>query len=278
MFAQKELGKSRFLQTRGYAKDIKFGIDCRAAVLEGVDKLADAVQVTLGPKGRQVVIEQPFGSPKITKDGVTVARAIEFKDRFENVGANLVKQVASATNDIAGDGTTTATVLTRAIIKEGLKSVAAGMNPMDLRRGIQKAVDSVVDNLKSRAKMISTTEEIAQVGTISANGEAEIGNLIARAMEKVGKEGVITVAVSAIPPAYCPFGGFRERERVCVCERERKRERESSVVKGDDIFVLRTLQSVFHSLHGMLVLCHSYTDLLRLENTRTHESKPVCEP
>ena len=278
MFAQKELGKSRFLQTRGYAKDIKFGIDCRAAVLEGVDKLADAVQVTLGPKGRQVVIEQPFGSPKITKDGVTVARAIEFKDRFENVGANLVKQVASATNDIAGDGTTTATVLTRAIIKEGLKSVAAGMNPMDLRRGIQKAVDSVVDNLKSRAKMISTTEEIAQVGTISANGEAEIGNLIARAMEKVGKEGVITVAVSAIPPAYCPFGGFRERECVCVCERERKRERESSVVKGDDIFVLRTLQSVFHSLHGMLVLCHSYTDLLRLENTRTHESKPVCEP
>ena len=227
MFAQKELGKSRFLKTRGYAKDIKFGIDCRAAVLEGVDKLADAVQVTLGPKGRQVVIEQPFGSPKITKDGVTVARAIEFKDRFENVGANLVKQVASATNDIAGDGTTTATVLTRAIIKEGLKSVAAGMNPMDLRRGIQKAVDSVVDNLKSRAKMISTTEEIAQVGTISANGEAEIGNLIARAMEKVGKEGVITVAVSAIPPAYCPFGGSRERERVCVCvcvcvcERER---------------------------------------------------------
>ena len=186
-------------------------------MLEGVDKLADAVQVTLGPKGRQVVIEQPFGSPKITKDGVTVARAIEFKDRFENVGANLVKQVASATNDIAGDGTTTATVLTRAIIKEGLKSVAAGMNPMDLRRGIQKAVDSVVDNLKSRAKMISTTEEIAQVGTISANGEAEIGNLIARAMEKVGKEGVITVAVSAIPPAYCPFGGSRERESVCVC-------------------------------------------------------------
>ena len=276
MFAQKELGKSRFLKTRGYAKDIKFGIDCRAAVLEGVDKLADAVQVTLGPKGRQVVIEQPFGSPKITKDGVTVARAIEFKDRFENVGANLVKQVASATNDIAGDGTTTATVLTRAIIKEGLKSVAAGMNPMDLRRGIQKAVDSVVDNLKSRAKMISTTEEIAQVGTISANGEAEIGNLIARAMEKVGKEGVITVAVSAIPPAYCPFGGSRERECVCVCVCVC--ERESSVVKGDDIFVLRTLQSVFHSLHGMLVLCHSYTDLLRLENTRTHESKPVCEP
>ena len=205
------------MQTRGYAKDIKFGIDCRAAVLEGVDKLADAVQVTLGPKGRQVVIEQPFGSPKITKDGVTVARAIEFKDRFENVGANLVKQVASATNDIAGDGTTTATVLTRAIIKEGLKSVAAGMNPMDLRRGIRKAVDSVVDNLKSRAKMISTTEEIAQVGTISANGEAEIGNLIARAMEKVGKEGVITVAVSAISPAYYPFGGSIERESVCVC-------------------------------------------------------------
>lgn len=151
------------------------------------------MQVTLGPKGRNVVIEQPYGGPKITKDGVTVAKAIEFKDKFENVGASLVKQVAGATNDVAGDGTTTATVLTRAILVEGLRSVAAGLNPMDLRRGINLAVEHIVRELKSRAKMISTTEEISQVGTISANGEKEIGELIARAMEKVGKEGVITV-------------------------------------------------------------------------------------
>ena len=163
-------------------------------MLAGCDKLADAVQVTMGPKGRNVVIEQAYGSPKITKDGVTVAKNIEFSDRFMNLGASLVKQVASATNDVAGDGTTTATVLTRAIFSEGCKSVAAGMNPMDLRRGIQSAVDVVVAELKSSAKLISTTEEIAQVGTISANGEREIGDLIARAMEKVGKEGVITVA------------------------------------------------------------------------------------
>ena len=163
-------------------------------MLAGCDKLADAVQVTMGPKGRNVVIEQSYGSPKITKDGVTVAKNIEFSDRFMNLGASLVKQVASATNDVAGDGTTTATVLTRAIFSEGCKSVAAGMNPMDLRRGIQSAVDVVVAELKSSAKLISTTEEIAQVGTISANGEREIGDLIARAMEKVGKEGVITVA------------------------------------------------------------------------------------
>eukprot|EP00878_Enallax_costatus_P000423 GHUV01000513.1.p1 GENE.GHUV01000513.1~~GHUV01000513.1.p1 ORF type:complete len:569 (+),score=200.80 GHUV01000513.1:158-1864(+) len=179
---------------RGYAsKDVRFGIECREAVLSGVNKLADAVQVTLGPKGRNVMIEQAYGGPKITKDGVTVAKAIELKDRFENMGASLVKQVASATNDVAGDGTTTATVLARAILNEGCKSVAAGMNPMDLRRGINLAVDNVLQVLKSRAKMISTTEEIAQVGTISANGEREIGELIARAMEKVGKEGVITV-------------------------------------------------------------------------------------
>ncbi|GAB4817265.1 hypothetical protein N2152v2_004311 [Parachlorella kessleri] len=182
------------VQTRGYAaKELRFGDECRAGVLSGVEKLADAVQVTLGPKGRNVVIEQPYGGPKITKDGVTVAKAIEFKDKFQNVGANLVKQVASATNDVAGDGTTTATVLTRSILVEGCKSVAAGMNPMDLRRGINLAVEHVVGELKQRAKMISTTEEIAQVGTISANGEREIGQLIARAMEKVGKEGVITV-------------------------------------------------------------------------------------
>ncbi|KAK9831446.1 hypothetical protein WJX81_006066 [Elliptochloris bilobata] len=191
-------GKSALAQlqsTRGYAaKEVRFGVDCRSAVLAGVDKLADAVQVTLGPKGRNVVIEQAYGGPKITKDGVTVAKAIEFKDHFQNVGAALVKQVASATNDVAGDGTTTATVLTRAILVEGCKSVAAGMNPMDLRRGINLAVEHVVDDLKRRAKMISTTAEIAQVGTISANGEKEIGDLIARAMERVGKEGVITVA------------------------------------------------------------------------------------
>lgn len=182
------------LQTRGFAaKEVRFGDECRAGVLAGVEKLADAVQVTLGPKGRNVVIEQPYGGPKITKDGVTVAKSIEFKDKFHNVGASLVKQVASATNDVAGDGTTTATVLTRAILVEGLRSVAAGLNPMDLRRGINMAVEHVVNELKSRAKMISTQEEIAQVGTISANGEIEIGQLIARAMEKVGKEGVITV-------------------------------------------------------------------------------------
>lgn len=193
--AQRSKQNAALLQAvRFYAaKDVRFGIECRDKVLAGVNKLADAVQVTLGPKGRNVMIEQSYGGPKITKDGVTVAKAIELKDKFENIGASLVKQVASATNDVAGDGTTTATVLTRAILAEGCKSVAAGMNPMDLRRGISMAVDHVVGVLKSRAKMISTTEEIAQVGTISANGEREIGDLIARAMEKVGKEGVITV-------------------------------------------------------------------------------------
>lgn len=180
---------------RGYAaKEIRFGVDARAAMLAGVEQLADAVKVTMGPKGRQVVIEQKYGSPKITKDGVTVAKSIEFSDKMKNLGASLVKQVASTTNDAAGDGTTCATVLTRAIFAEGCKSVAAGMNAMDLRRGINAAVDKVVEILKERSRRISTTEEIAQVGTISANGEREIGDLIARAMEKVGKEGVITVA------------------------------------------------------------------------------------
>jgi len=181
--------------TRGYAKDLRFGVEARALMLAGCDKLADAVSVTLGPKGRNVVIEQQYGPPKITKDGVTVAKNIEFSDRMMNLGASLVKQVSVSTNDVAGDGTTTATVLARAIFSEGCKSVAAGMNPMDLRRGINAAVEKVVDELKKNRKMISTTEEIAQVGTISANGEREIGDLIARAMEKVGKEGVITVAV-----------------------------------------------------------------------------------
>ncbi|EXC24142.1 Chaperonin CPN60-2 [Morus notabilis] len=186
---------SRLSWARNYAaKDIKFGVEARSLMLKGVEDLADAVKVTMGPKGRNVVIEQSFGAPKVTKDGVTVAKSIEFKDRVKNVGASLVKQVANATNDVAGDGTTCATVLTRAIFTEGCKSVAAGMNAMDLRRGITMAVDAVVTNLKSRARMISTSEEIAQVGTISSNGEREIGELIAKAMEKVGKEGVITIA------------------------------------------------------------------------------------
>ncbi|XP_075511585.1 chaperonin CPN60-2, mitochondrial [Primulina tabacum] len=185
---------SRVGWTRNYAaKDIRFGVEARSLMLKGVEDLADAVQVTMGPKGRNVVIEQSWGAPKVTKDGVTVAKSIEFKDKVKNIGASLVKQVANATNEVAGDGTTCATVLTRAIFAEGCKSVAAGMNAMDLRRGISMAVDSVVTNLKSRARMISTSEEIAQVGTISANGEREIGELIAKAMEKVGKEGVITI-------------------------------------------------------------------------------------
>ncbi|GMH20071.1 hypothetical protein Nepgr_021912 [Nepenthes gracilis] len=185
---------SRLSLSRSYAaKEIKFGVDARSLMLKGVEELDNAVKVTMGPKGRNVVIEQSFGSPKVTKDGVTVAKSIEFKDRVKNMGASLVKQVANATNDVAGDGTTCATVLTRAIFAEGCKSVAAGMNAMDLRRGIAMAVDAVVTNLKSRARMISNSEEIAQVGTISANGEREIGELIAKAMEKVGKEGVITI-------------------------------------------------------------------------------------
>ncbi|XP_027151962.1 chaperonin CPN60-2, mitochondrial-like isoform X2 [Coffea eugenioides] len=186
---------SRLAWIRNYAaKDILFGVEARSLMLQGVDELADAVKATMGPKGRNVVLEQSFGTPKVTKDGVTVAKSIEFKDRVKNIGASLVKQVANATNDVAGDGTTCATILARAIYSEGCKSVAAGMNPMDLRRGISMAIDSVVTNLKSRARMISTSEEIAQVGTISANGEREIGELIAKAMERVGKEGVITIA------------------------------------------------------------------------------------
>ena len=174
-------------------KDLRFGNEARALMLQGVDKLADAVQVTLGPKGRNAVLDQAYGAPKITKDGVTVAKAIEFKDRHQNLGAQLVRQVANKTNDIAGDGTTTATVLTRAIFSEGCKSVAAGMNPMDLRRGINLAVDAVLKDLKARTTMISSKEEIKNVATISANSDLEIGEIIASAMEKVGKEGVITV-------------------------------------------------------------------------------------
>ncbi len=175
------------------AKEVKFGFDAREAMLRGVDVLANAVKVTLGPKGRNVVLEKAFGAPRTTKDGVSVAKEIELEDKFENMGAQLVREVASRTNDVAGDGTTTATVLAQAIAHEGMKLVAAGMNPMDLRRGIQMAVKAVVDDLKKNSKEVKTSEEIAQVGTISANGEREIGDLIAEAMQKVGNEGVITV-------------------------------------------------------------------------------------
>jgi chaperonin GroEL len=175
------------------AKDVKFGADAREKLLRGVDILADAVKVTLGPKGRNVVIEKSFGAPRTTKDGVTVAKEIELYDRFENMGAQMVREVASKTSDAAGDGTTTATVLAQAIVREGAKSVAAGMNPMDLKRGIEKAVETVVADLKKRSKKIKSNEEIAQVGTVSANGDKTVGNMIAEAMQKVGNEGVITV-------------------------------------------------------------------------------------
>ena len=175
------------------AKDVKFGREAREGILRGVDILANAVKVTLGPKGRNVVIDKSFGAPRITKDGVTVAKEIELKDKFENMGAQMLREVASKANDSAGDGTTTATVLAQAIVTEGMKSVAAGMNPMDLKRGIDQAVIAVVENLKSRSKDVSGSEEIAQVGIISANGDREVGEKIAEAMDKVGKEGVITV-------------------------------------------------------------------------------------
>jgi chaperonin GroEL len=175
------------------AKEVKFSTDARTRLLRGVDILADAVKVTLGPKGRNVVIEKSFGAPRITKDGVTVAKEIELSDKFENLGAQLVREVASKTADLAGDGTTTATVLAQSIVREGAKSVAAGLNPMDLKRGIDLAVQAVIADVKKRSKKVSTNGEIAQVGTISANGETEIGEMIARAMEKVGNEGVITV-------------------------------------------------------------------------------------
>jgi chaperonin GroEL len=175
------------------AKDVKFSRDARERILRGVDILADAVKVTLGPKGRNVVIDKSFGAPRITKDGVTVAKEIELKDKFENMGAQMVREVASKTNDVAGDGTTTATVLAQAIVREGMKSVAAGMNPMDLKRGIDLAVGKVIEDVKSRSKPVAGTSEIAQVGVISANGDTVVGEKIAEAMEKVGKEGVITV-------------------------------------------------------------------------------------
>ncbi len=175
------------------AKEVKFSGDARQRMLRGIDILSEAVKVTLGPKGRNVVLDKAFGAPRITKDGVTVAKEIELADKFENMGAQMVREVASKTSDVAGDGTTTATVLAQAIVKEGAKAVAAGMNPMDLKRGVEMAVTAVVEDLKKRSKKVTTNEEIAQVGTISANGEKDIGAMIAKAMEKVGNEGVITV-------------------------------------------------------------------------------------
>ena len=175
------------------AKDVKFSVDARDRMLRGVDILANAVKVTLGPKGRNVVLDKSFGAPRITKDGVTVAKEIELEDKFENMGAQMVREVASKTSDVAGDGTTTATVLAQAIVREGAKSVAAGMNPMDLKRGIDLAVETVVEHLKANSKKVTSNDEIAQVGTISANGDKEIGDFLAKAMQKVGNEGVITV-------------------------------------------------------------------------------------
>ncbi|MDH3596747.1 MAG: chaperonin GroEL, partial [Rhodospirillales bacterium] len=175
------------------AKDVKFGSDARERMLRGVDILANAVGVTLGPKGRNVVLDKAFGAPRITKDGVTVAKDIELPDKFENMGAQMVKEVASKTSDLAGDGTTTATVLAQAIVREGAKAVAAGMNPMDLKRGVDLAVEAVIEDVRKRSKKVSTNAEIAQVGTISANGDHEIGQMIAEAMQKVGNDGVITV-------------------------------------------------------------------------------------
>ncbi len=178
------------------AKEVKFSTDARTRMLAGVDVLANAVKVTLGPKGRNVVLDKSFGAPRITKDGVTVAKEIELTDKFENMGAQMVKEVASKTNDEAGDGTTTATILAQSIVREGTKAVAAGMNPMDLKRGIDLAVEAVIADVKKRSKKVSTSAEVAQVGTISSNGDADIGDKIAEAMERVGNEGVITVEES----------------------------------------------------------------------------------
>lgn len=178
---------------RFYAKDIKFGAEVRASMLAGVDVLADAVAVTMGPKGRNVILEQSWGSPKITKDGVTVAKAIELKDKFQNIGAKLVQDVANNTNEEAGDGTTTATVLARAIAKEGFEKISKGANPIEIRKGVMTAVETVVEHLKKMSKPVTTPEEIAQVATISANGDTAVGKLISDAMKRVGKDGVITV-------------------------------------------------------------------------------------
>ena len=175
------------------AKEVRFHGDARDRMLRGVDILANAVRVTLGPKGRNVVLDKSFGAPRITKDGVTVAKEIELPDKFENMGAQMIREVATKTSDQAGDGTTTATVLAHAIVREGVKAVAAGLNPMDLKRGIDAAVEAVVEDIKKRSKKVSTNDEIAQVGTVSANGDQEVGRMLAKAMQKVGNEGVITV-------------------------------------------------------------------------------------
>jgi len=175
------------------AKEVRFSADARERMLRGVDILANAVKITLGPKGRNVVIDKSYGAPRTTKDGVTVAKEIELEDKFENMGAQMVREVAQKTNDMAGDGTTTATVLAHAILREGMKSVAAGMNPMDLKRGIEKAVIQVVEEIHKKSKKVKESAEIAQVGTVAANGEKSIGEMIAKAMQKVGNEGVITV-------------------------------------------------------------------------------------
>src|SRR5215207_6130189 len=175
------------------SKDVKFGVDARERMLRGIDILAHAVRVTLGPKGRNVVLDKSYGAPRITKDGVTVAKEIELSDKFENMGAQMIREVASKTSTEAGDGTTTATILAHAMVREGVRAVAAGMNPMDLKRGIDLAVEAIVGDVKKRAKPVSTNDEIAQVGTISANGDTQIGQMLAAAMKKVGNEGVITV-------------------------------------------------------------------------------------
>ena len=175
------------------AKEVKFNTDARDRMLRGINTLSDSVRVTLGPKGRNVILDKSFGAPRITKDGVSVAKEIELEDKFENMGAQMIKEVAQRTNDEAGDGTTTATILAQAIVKEGLKSVAAGMNPMDLKRGIDLATSKVVEAIKKASREVKDSDEVAQVGTISANGEAEIGQQIAGAMQKVGNEGVIPV-------------------------------------------------------------------------------------
>src|SRR5712691_8416635 len=175
------------------AKEIRFHTDARERMLRGIDILSNAVRVTLGPKGRNVILDKSFGAPRVSKDGVTVAKEIELADKFENMGAQMVREVASKTSDLAGDGTTTATVLAQTIVREGARAAAAGMNPMDLKRGIDRAVEAVVEDIERRSKKVSTNDEIAQVGTVSANNDHEIGRMIAEAMQKVGNEGVITV-------------------------------------------------------------------------------------
>src|SRR6266700_4028206 len=191
------------------AKEVKFGVDARDRMLRGVDILANAVKVTLGPKGRNVVLDKSFGAPRITKDGVTVAKEIELEDKFENMGAQMVREVAQKTSDRAGDGTTTATVLAHAIVKEGAKSVAAGMNPMDRKRGVDMAVGAVIKDIERRARKVSSSAEVAQVGTVSANGDVSIGKMIAGAMQRVGNEGVITVAAVKAP-------GFGDRRKAML--------------------------------------------------------------